>query len=163
MTRDEEAAEIERCADAFERAAGRRPRGYGCPRGAISADTAELLKAAGFDWMQDLLDSDVPYDVATPAGPLVNIPYNMAVNDLPIYLRHGNRPGTFLKTLTDTLDGWEAIGSPYNVLDISTHAHVLGRPVAAVEFEAALRAAKDHPAVWMTTRDEIADIWNASR
>lgn len=163
MTREEEKAEIERCADAFERAAGRRPRGYGCPRGAISGDTAELLRAAGFDWMQDFLDSDVPYDVATPAGPIVNIPYNMAVNDLPLYLRHGNAPGTFLKTLTDTLEGWEAIGSPYYVLDISTHAHVLGRPVAAVEFEAALRVAKDHPAVWMTTRDEIADIWNAER
>jgi hypothetical protein len=105
----------------------------------------------------------VPYDVETPAGPIVNIPYNMAVNDLPLYLRHGNPPGTFRDTLAATLKGWDAIGAPYHVIDISTHAHVLGRPIAAVEFEETLRLAKEHPAVWMTTRDEIADSWNAQR
>lgn len=162
MSRDEEDAEIKRCIDAFEQTTGRRPYGYGCPRGALSADTAELLKANGFTWMQDFLDSDVPYNVPTALGPIVNIPYNMAINDLPIYLRHGNPPNTFLQTLKSILDGWENIGSPYYVLDLSAHCHVLGRPAAAVEFYAALELAKTHDAVWMTTRDEIAKRWYAN-
>lgn len=160
---DEEDMEIKRCIKAFEDAAGRRPFGYGCPRGALSPITAELLKKNGFTWMQDFLDSDVPYDVPTPAGPIVNIPYNMAVNDLPIYVRHGNPPDTFVNSLKTVLDGWDNIGAPHYVLDISAHAHVLGRPTAAVQFYAALELAKNHPAVWMTTRDEIAKRWYENR
>ncbi|MGO4906962.1 polysaccharide deacetylase family protein [Pseudorhodobacter sp. W20_MBD10_FR17] len=163
MERDEEDAEIKRCIAAFEQAAGRRPFGYGCPRGALSADTAELLVQNGFTWMQDFLDSDVPYDVDTPSGPIVNIPYNMAVNDLPIYVRHGNPPNTLVDSLRTVLNGWDNIGAPHYILDISAHSHVLGRPTAAVEFYDALALAKSHDAVWLTTRDEIAARWQAAR
>jgi hypothetical protein len=51
----------------------------------------------------------------------------------------------------------------YYVLDISAHAHVLGRPTAAVQFYAALELAKSNDAVWLTTRDEIAKRWNDAR
>jgi peptidoglycan/xylan/chitin deacetylase (PgdA/CDA1 family) len=159
----EEDAEIKRCTEAFEKSAGRRPYGYGCPRGALSPDTAELLLKNGYTWMQDFLDSDVPYDVQTPSGPIVNIPYNMAVNDLPIYVRHGNPPDTFVQTLRTVLDGWDSIDAPYYVLDISAHSHVLGRPTALVQFNAALELAKSHESVWLTTRDEIAKRWIAAR
>lgn len=161
LSPEEEDAEIKRCIDAFQSAAGERPFGYGCPRGALSPITAELLKRNSFTWMQDFLDADVPYDVETPAGPIVNIPYNMAVNDLPIYVRHGNPPNTFLDSLKVVLDGWDSIGAPHYVLDISAHSHVLGRPTAAVQFYAALELAKSHDAVWLTTRDEIAKRWYA--
>lgn len=159
MDRDEEDAEIKRCIKAFEDAAGRRPLGYGCPRGALSADTPELLRRNGFTWMQDFLDSDVPYDVETPAGAIVNIPYNMAINDLPLYVRRGNPTGTFAGNLAAVLDGWGNIGAPHYVLDISAHCHVLGRPTSAVEFHQAIDMARKHEAVWMTTRDEIAEVW----
>lgn len=162
MTQEEEDAEIKRCINAFKETTGRRPLGYGCPRGALSKVTAELLKKNGFIWMQDFLDSDVPYNVETPAGSIVNIPYNMAVNDLPIYLRHGNPPGTFKDSLSSVLKGWQSIGAPYYVLDLSAHCHVLGRPTGAVEFYAALEMAKQHEFVWMTTRDEIANRWYAN-
>jgi hypothetical protein len=48
------------------------------------------LAANGFCWTIDVADSDVPYRIDTPTGPLAGVPFTMEVNDLPLYTRYGN-------------------------------------------------------------------------
>jgi len=53
---------------------------------------------------------------------------------MPLYVRYGNEPDAFTRTLTKIVEGWSRLGSPHACLDITVHAHVFGRPYGALAF-----------------------------
>ena len=158
MERDEEDEDIKRCISVQEKAVGTRPMGFGAPRGTPSENTAELLAANGFRWMVDSMNAELPYLFDTPAGPIVIVPWTMDVNDLHTTLRYGNSARKVSDDLSDILEGYSSIGSPHAVLDIGAHAHVSGRPIGAIQFRKMLEMIVDLDWVWITTRDEIANL-----
>lgn len=158
MTREEEDADIKRFVAAFENCVGERPYGFGSPRGTTSEHTAELLVRNGFRWMVDAMNSDVPYQHETPAGPIVIVPWTMDINDLPMTIKYGNQPNIYPNTLKDILDGYHTIGSPNAVLDLGVHAHIFGRPNGAIQFKKALEMVKACDFAWITNREELASL-----
>lgn len=155
--REDEEADLVRQLAAFA-TLGHRPRGFASPRGTNSPNTLELLAKHGFKWTIDRFDQDTPYLEQTKAGPLAVVPFTMEVNDLPLYVRYGNVPEEYTRVLQRVLERYESIGRPPMILDITAHAHVFGRPAGAVEFRAAIEAAKASPHVWFTTHSQLADL-----
>ncbi|MFI5002366.1 MAG: polysaccharide deacetylase family protein [Reyranellales bacterium] len=142
QTPQEEAHDVGRCSIILEQSAGDRPRGWLSPRCTPSADTSELLVRGGFDWHADFFDADLPYRHTTPSGSIAAVPFTMEVNDMPLYVRYGNEPEAFTRTLERIVSNWPRLGRPAGCLDITVHAHVFGRPAGAIEFLKSLEVAQ---------------------
>jgi hypothetical protein len=157
QTRADEERDLERCIATVEAATGETLRGWLSPRCTPSADTAELLAAAGFAWHADYFDEDLPRRLDTAAGSLVAVPFTMEVNDMPLSVRYGNEPSAFSATFERIVTEWPAPDARPYCLDITVHAHVFGRPFGAIEFEKTLAVAREHAArVWLTDHASLA-------
>jgi hypothetical protein len=158
LSPEAEASDIARCVAVLTRTAGRPPAGWLSPRCTPSAVTSELLIRAGFRWHADMFDSDLPYPIETPAGRLLGIPFTMEVNDMPLYVRYGNEPDAFTRTLGKIVEGWPRLGNPRGCLDITVHAHVFGRPYGAIALLDALALVRRSPVCWLTDHAGLTDL-----
>jgi peptidoglycan/xylan/chitin deacetylase (PgdA/CDA1 family) len=163
LTEGAEREDIERCVEVVRRTAGRHPLGWLSPRCTPSVHTSRLLAAAGFRWHADMFDADLPYRIDTPHGSLVGMPFTMELNDMPLYVRHGNEPDAFTRTLSRIVEGWARLGSPRACLDITLHAHVFGRPFGAIALLDSLALVRRHGHCWLTDHAQLAELRQASR
>lgn len=152
-------SDILRCRDTIARVTGHAPQGWLSPRCTPSAATSRLLARAGFRWHADTFDADLPYRLDTPDGTLVAMPFTMEVNDMPLYVRYGNEPDAFTRTLARIVDGWQRIGSPRACLDITVHAHIFGRPYGAIALLDALDVVRRSSHCWLTDHATLADMY----
>jgi hypothetical protein len=154
---EEERHDLHRCIAALEAAKGERPTGWLSPRCTPSARTTDLLAHHGFLWHADYFDHDLPRPVQTPSGPVTAVPFTMEVNDMPLYVRYGNEPEAYTRTLARILDGWSELAPVRPAcLDVTVHAHVFGRPFGAIEFARSLALLATHEArAWTTNHDVL--------
>lgn len=163
LTEATEAADIARCVEVLTGATGTHPSGWLSPRCTPSAHTSRLLVEAGFRWHADMFDSDLPYAIETPSGSLLGVPFTMEVNDMPLYIRYGNEPDAFTRTLEKIVAGWPRLGSPFGCLDITVHAHVFGRPYGALALLDSLAVVKRHDWCWLTDHARLSGVFAAGR
>ena len=161
LTPEQEEQDIARCVDVLSRASGAHPGGWLSPRCTPSSVTSTLLAKAGFRWHADMFDSDLPYPIETGSGPILGMPFTMEVNDMPLYVRYGNEPEAFTRTLDRIVNGWTRLGSPFGCLDITLHAHVFGRPYGAIAFLDSLALVRRAAWCWVTNHAELTDIHGA--
>ena len=159
LTPEQEAADIARCVAVLTDTAGSAPLGWLSPRCTPSAVTSTLLPAQGVRFHAEMFDSDLPYRIKTAAGSLIGVPFTMEVNDMPLYVRYGNEPEAFTRTLTRIVEGWPRLGSPHGCLDITVHAHVFGRPYGALALLDSLAVVKQAGHCWVTNHAELAALW----
>jgi peptidoglycan/xylan/chitin deacetylase (PgdA/CDA1 family) len=159
LTEMAEEGDIARCVNVLTRTAGVHPLGWLSPRCTPSAHTSRLLAQAGFRWHAEMFDSDLPYSIETPAGPILGVPFTMEVNDMPLYVRYGNEPDAFTHTLSKIVSGWPRLGLPFGCLDITIHAHVFGRPYGALALLDSIAAVRRHGWCWMTDHARLAEVF----
>ncbi len=159
LTEDAERDDIARCVDVLRRTAGQHPQGWLSPRCTPSAVTSRLLARAGFHWHADSFDSDLPYRLETADGALLAMPFTMEVNDMPLYVRYGNEPDAFTRTLARIVEAWPRLGNPFGCLDMTVHAHVFGRPYGAVALLDSLDLVRRHEHCWLTNHAGLAAIY----
>jgi peptidoglycan/xylan/chitin deacetylase (PgdA/CDA1 family) len=159
LTPEAERDDIARCVDVLTRATGHAPRGWLSPRCTPSTVTSCLLARAGFQWHADMFDSDLPYRIDTANGALIGMPFTMEVNDMPLYVRYGNEPDAFTRTLERIVEGWPALGNPFACLDITVHAHVFGRPYGAIALLDSLALVQRNAACWLTNHAELVALY----
>ncbi|MTD58915.1 polysaccharide deacetylase family protein [Amycolatopsis sp. RM579] len=140
---------IERCTAAFAEVSGVRPTGWLSPRATASPRTAELLARSGYLWSGDHNDAELPRLIRTPHGPLVAIMHS-DISDVRA------APAAIGDVQCATLDYLLSTGRQ-EILNLTVHAHVSGRPLLAAVFERVL----DHVVaqgddVWIATHAEIA-------
>ena len=157
LTEDAERDDIARCVAVLRGATGHHPGGWLSPRCTPSEATSRLLAHAGFRWHADMFDADLPYRIDTPDGALVGMPFTMEVNDMPLYVRYGNEPDAFTRTLARIVEGWQRLGSPAACLDITVHAHVFGRPYGAIALLDSLDLVRRSPQCWLTDHARLAE------
>ncbi|MBN9411120.1 MAG: polysaccharide deacetylase family protein [Burkholderiales bacterium] len=146
---------IRRTTDLIEAASGRRPEGWVSPRGTPSVRTPRLLAAEGYTWHGDTLNDDLPYKVDFGAGQsIVAFPGNMEVNDLPVYMRHGNSPRQLMELYEDWFEYARDVEKGPARLDPTIHSHVFGRPIGMAVFEKMMAHAQASDAIWTGTRGE---------
>jgi hypothetical protein len=160
LTAERETADIARCVAVIRQTTGSAPAGWLSPRCTPSERTSELLAEQGFRFHAEMFDSDLPYRIETAAGRLIGVPFTMEVNDMPLYVRYGNEPDAFTRTLARIVEGWPRLGSPFACLDITVHAHVFGRPYGALALLDCLAVVKQSPHCWLTNHGDLATLWN---
>jgi peptidoglycan/xylan/chitin deacetylase (PgdA/CDA1 family) len=155
----EEKEMIDHCVEAIEENWGKRPTGWLSPFLAESEVTPDLLKEAGFDYILNWPCDDQPFWMRTRSGPLLYVPYTIALNDLPVLINTWRyTPRQYAEMLIDQFDEMleESQRRPL-VFCFSLHTFVLGHPFRT----RALRQAMEHimkhrDDVWVTTPGEIA-------
>jgi len=152
----EERANIARTTELLERAMAKRPKGWISPRSTPGVRTPRLLAEAGYDWHGDTLNDDLPYLVKFGERSIVAFPNNTEVNDLPMYMRHGQPPRVMLEVFEDWLQCARDREQGAVRVDPAIHAHVFGRPLGMSVYERIIEVAKDAPDVWIGTRSEAA-------
>ncbi len=161
QTEETEQEDVARCVDVLTRTAGTHPNGWLSPRCTPSAITSRLLAHAGFRWHADMFDADVPSWIETEAGRLLGMPFTMEVNDMPLYVRYGNEPEAFTRTLARIVDGWDRLGRPFACLDVTVHAHVFGRPYGAIALLDSLALVRRNELCWLTDHAKLAEIYGS--
>lgn len=151
---DEERANIRKSVDAIENVTGKRPEGWISPRGTPSLNTGRLLVEEGLKWHGDPLDDDLPYFVNHDAGKLLVFPSNMDINDLPIYMKHGQTPDAMIKIFDQWLEYVRKYEDGAVRIDPTIHSHVFGRALGMSAYARLIEKAKAEDDIWVGTRAE---------
>lgn len=157
LSEEEERENIRRTTDIIERAIGRRPSGWISPRSTPSHRTPRLLVEAGYRWHGDTLNDDLPYLVRFPEGSITAFPNSTEVNDLPLYMRHGNSPRVYLEIFEDWLQSVREREQGPVKMDPAIHAHVFGRQPGLSMYERVMELAKASDDIWIGTRSEAVE------
>jgi len=157
LDEETERRQMKQCIELVTEVAGRRPVGYGSPRGTRSLVTNDLLTENGIKYTWDWMGSDLPLVQQTKNGPLCLMPFTMNVNDMPIYVRYGNGADNYFAALQSEFDGWYAKHPEEKaVFWVTVHSHIFGRPFGAIQYQKAMQYIKSLPYVWIAQPYEIA-------
>ncbi len=162
VSREDEAADIDRSIRVIEAACGTRPVGFFC-RGAESDWTRSLLIERGFLYASNAFDDDLPYSDRTGARPLLVLPYALDSNDMKFFHPNGFvRSSEMVEYVSDAVDVLlrEAESGKPRLLNIGYHLRICGRPARFPAFEQVL--AKLHglgDRVYVARRDRIAEAF----
>ena len=157
MPEDEERKNIRRCTSLLEEASGGRVRGWISPRATPSVNTPRLLAEAGYAWYGDTLDDDLPYVQTFGQRKIVAIPLGTDVNDMPS-MKYGAPPRRMLETFEEVLKRVDEQRDGPVIIDVTSHAHIFGRPHGAFFYEKIVETAAKASDVWIGTRLEIAEL-----
>ena len=157
---EDEAGEIRRCLQRLAALDGRRPRAWLGAGMGETADTPDLLKAEGIEFLHDWLMDDLPCWMRTKHGPLLALPYTFELNDVINYAVQHSSSDEILKRLTATLAIYEreiAEQEQPRIVTFGLHPHIIGVPHVAYYFEKALDTLMARSDVTFVTSSEIGD------
>ncbi|MBI1417530.1 MAG: allantoinase PuuE [Limimaricola sp.] len=163
MPEAEERAQIAEAIRLHSEVVGSRPTGW--YTGRCSANTVRLTAEAGFDWISDTYDDDLPYWLHVGARDQLVIPYTLEANDMrfataPGYIE-GEQFFTYLRDAFDTLYAEGMAGSP-KMMSIGLHNRLIGRPGKIAGLKRFLDYARGHDGAWFARRIDIARHWAAN-
>ena len=161
MTRDQEAAVIERTHDAITRAAGVAPVGWHT-RSSASVNTRDLLIERGdFLYDSDVYDDDIP----RMQGTHVILPYAFDTNDMRFSPGGGFvGPRDFSDYVIGAFDRLYAEGArAARMISVGLHLRLIGRPARIGGLEEVLAHMAGQGDVWIAPRREIAAHWAKNR
>lgn len=158
-----EAELIEACLERVRKFYGRPPRGWLGPGLKETADTPEILKAAGIEYVCDWTLDDVPDWLATKHGPLVAVPYTVEINDVPIYAIQQHSSDEIERRFRDTLECYaeEAQRQP-RIFTIALHPHIIAVPHRIAYLRRMIDELKARPDTIFMTGARIADWFVAA-
>ena len=153
---DEERALLTDIVETIEAATGRRPRGWLGPGLTETFQTPTLLAELGLRYVLDWTNDDQPYRLNVPG--MLSVPYSVELNDLNVFISRGMSGPDFVELVRDQLDQLYADSADSGrVMALALHPFVVGQPFRHKYLLEALQYVANHPGVWLTTSDEIAE------
>jgi len=143
--------------EVYEKAVGRKAKGWLSSSLRSTPRTPEILAEHGLTFFCDYMNDDQPYLIRTPHGPIVNVPYSIEINDFTFFHRRAMSSWDAARMLKDNFDELYAEGAESaRLMNIGLHPHVSGHPHRMGCFREFLAHAKKHEGVWWATREELA-------
>jgi len=159
---DNQAEAIAQAVKAIKEFTGKAPRSWESPGLTETAETLDLLHAAGIEYVADWVIDDLPETIETPTGPMTTIPYTVETNDITVYALQHHRSDEFLTRGRDQFDRLYAEGADNaRVMAISIHPYITGVPHRIKYLEALLDYVQDHDQAVFMTASEIGDWYRS--
>ena len=163
FTLEQELDHMKQAVKAIKDTAGKPPVGW--YTGRFGMHTLEaVIKHGGFLYSSDSYSDDLPYWVKVGRTPHLIIPYTLEVNDMKFAVAPGYTAGDgWLQAMKDSFDVLYAEGatSP-KMMSVGLHCRVVGRPGRAAALMRFLDYIGKHEHVWVPTRLQIAEHWQAN-
>ncbi len=162
LAEDEERAIITTARDTLAQVMGKAPRGWQSIARSQSFNTPRLLTEAGFDYMCDWVNDDLPYVVTTEAGTITSVPFNHELSDRQMIAVQQQSMDSVAQQLEDALNWLKAESAQYGagrVLPFTLTPYITGLPYRMDAFEALLGRLAEDDATWFATAGELVDAW----
>ncbi len=141
----------------YEKVMGKKAKGWLSSSLRSTPNTPTILAEEGLLFFCDYMNDDQPYMINTPAGPLVNVPYSIEINDFTFFHRRAMSTWDAARMLKDQFDQLYLEGAQSaRLMNIGLHPHISGHPHRMPCFRDFLTHVGQHPDVWITTREEVA-------
>ncbi len=159
-SRTEEEEILEKTSHILAGITGKPPIGYRAPLYEITHETLDLLRAHGFLYASNLLDTLWPY--LHPGTPLlVEIPVQWLLDDGPFFAfglrpplyRQIFPPAAVLSAWKDEFRGMHRLGGAYTLI---LHPQYIGRPSRLQMLQDLVDYMRTFPGVWFTHGAELA-------
>ena len=151
--------------DILQSRLGVRPAGYRSPSWDVNVWTPDLLKRHGFLYDTSLMGNDVPYEVETGQGPLIEVPVQWLLDDAPLF-RHVYGATNAIADPGRVLQMWSkefaAMHRENGCFVLTCHPFVSGRASRIALLEDLVTYMRRARGVWFATCEEVAR-WHASR
>ena len=143
---------------------GVRPAGYRSPSWDVNVWTPTLLKRHGFLYDSSLMGNDVPYEVETGQGPLIEVPVQWLLDDAPLF-RHVYGATNAIADPGRVLQMWSkefaAMHRENGCFVLTCHPFVSGRASRIALLEELVTYVRRSRGVWFATGEEVAR-WHAA-
>ena len=165
LPEEEERALIEKARDTLAAAIGSPPRGWQSIARSQSWNTPRLLVEAGFDYMCDWVNDDLPYFATTSAGTIVSLPFNHELSDRQLIAVQQQSMDSVARQVEDAFDWLAAESTQYGgrVLPLTLTPYITGLPYRMDAFEALLGRIAARPEAWFATAGQLVDNWRAQQ
>jgi peptidoglycan/xylan/chitin deacetylase (PgdA/CDA1 family) len=144
---------------------GVRPAGYRSPSWEVNLRTPGILKAHGFLYDSSLMGNDVPYELETEEGPLVEVPVQWILDDAPLF-RHVYGATNAIADPARVFDLWSrefaGMRRENGCFVLTCHPFIIGRASRIMLLEDLVRFMRRSRDVWFTTGEQVAR-WHAGR
>lgn len=161
----EEATERETITSSLEKIAsfsGSRVRGWLSPGLRETMNTPDILASAGVEYVCDWVLDDLPNWMTVRSGHLLQVPYNLELNDSIIYAVEKHSSPEYLLRLRNTLALFEQESQHLpRVLALGLHPHLIGVPHRFEYLEQMLDLLQSNPRVTFMTGSQIHDWYSA--
>ncbi len=162
-TMDEEAALLDQGLSALREVAGVTPAGYRAPFWEINWHTPSLLAEHGFLYDSSLMNSDLPYELDTEHGSIVELPITWALDDWGQYCYIPEFSGTGIIADPAAIcrlwrDDFEAMSAVGGLWILTNHPFLSGRPARARALRRLINHVAHQSGVWIATLAEIASF-----
>ncbi|MBB5938706.1 polysaccharide deacetylase family protein [Streptomyces zagrosensis] len=155
MTPDAERAYLADVIDTIDKATGHRPRGWLGPALTETFYTPALLAELGLGYVLDWANDDQPYWLNVPE--MLSVPYPIELNDISLFVGQSLSGPDFLQIVKDQLDQLYAESADSGrVMSLALHPFIINQPFRHKYVVQALDYIVQHPGIWLTTSDEIA-------
>lgn len=158
----DERALIAEARDRLAAVTGAAPRGWQSIARSQSFNTPRLLVEAGFDYMCDWVNDDLPYLATTTAGTIVSVPFNHELSDRQMIAVQQQSMDSVAQQIEDALAWLKAEAAHYRagrVLPFTLTPYITGLPYRMDAFEALLGRLANDEATWFATAGELVDSW----
>lgn len=159
-----QAGSFRKCFEVLKDYTGKAPRGWLGPGLHETLDTLDKLAEAGFKFVCDWPMDEQPVVMKTSTSPIVAMPYNFELSDLPMMVVHHHESPVWLQRVIDQFDRLYQEGATQpRVMSMSVHPYITGVPHRIKYFEAAYDHILRHEHVWFATADEIYDWFQSGQ
>jgi putative urate catabolism protein len=141
---------------------GSKPLGW--YTGRTSPNTLALIAARDdILYCADSYADDLPYYDRQYERPLLMVPYTLDTNDMRFASPQGFNTGDdFYHYLKDAFDVLYEEGETHpKMLSVGLHCRIIGRPARIRALERFIQYVRQHQDVWVCTRLQIAEHWQA--
>lgn len=156
-----EAALIREATESIARHEGTPPKGWMSPWISESGVTPDLLKEAGYSYLMNWPCDDQPFWMRTRAGPILQVPYPVEINDSPAHLNRRHTAADFAEMAIDQFDEMIRFAEDRPlVMGIALHTFIMGQPFRFKHLRRILEHFLGHrkrKTVWFCRPGEIAD------
>ncbi|WP_280376864.1 polysaccharide deacetylase family protein [Nocardia wallacei] len=153
---EDERVALREIVTAIEKSTGYRPRGWMGPGLTETFDTPRLLAELGLRYVLDWTNDDQPYRLNVPG--LLSVPYSVELNDIGVFVTKGLTGPDFVRMVKDQVDQLYADSADSGrVFGLALHPFVTGQAFRHRYLDEALDYVVNHPGVWVTTSDDIAE------
>lgn len=163
-TVEDDVAWVRDSLDIMRRFSGQPVRAWLGPGLSEKADTPEVLRRHGIEFLHDWLLDDEPLWMTTADGPMVSLPYTVELNDVPIYVVTNQSSTALADRIRANMAYYARTGfDRTRVMTIALHPHVIGVAHRMDSFQAAMEELARHEEVAFATSSEIGDWFRALR